>query len=342
MSVAEELARTGEDDVTLMGSGPVLSNRSYRFIHVNATPRERFEKVPKFPPFRGETVYEEATFAAGMLGRFRTGDYDVTITCSYPFVNWVLRRPTYGPVRPKHVFVTQNGDWPAHSSKSEFRFFGCDGLVCTNPDYYERNRKQWNSVLIPNGTAINKFGQDFVDRARFRLPAGPPMVLMVSALIESKRVADAIRAVGLLTDVYLVCAGDGPLRDEIDSLAAHHLPGRFSRLTLDAEDMPALYRTANAFLHLSRDESFGNVYVEAMASGLPIVAQDLPRTRWIVGDDEFLCDASDASILAATVGRALAAPRRDAALIAKKVTRFGWPRIAAQYREFLMELVTRR
>ena len=84
------------------------------------------------------------------------------MTCSYPFTNWALRRPTRSARRPRHVFVTQNGDWPAyvrHSAErqSEYRFFDCDGLICINPDFFDRNKAAWNCRLIPNGVDPGRF-----------------------------------------------------------------------------------------------------------------------------------------------------------------------------------------
>ena len=118
---------------------------------------------------------------------------------------------------------------------------------------------------------------------------------MVSALIASKNVAEGIAAVAKIPDANLVVAGDGPLRHDLNKLAGELLPGRYRQLTVPAADMPALYRSADVFMHLSTDESFGNVFVEAMASGMPIVAYDTPRTRWIVGNDAFFADRSERS-----------------------------------------------
>ena len=337
LAVADACARAG-DEVTVMGAGQPRPGTSYSFRHLPAIGRERFERLPSMPVLRGDTAWEEASFAPGLALAYRPGDYDATVTCSFPFTNWVLRRPRLGGRRPAHVFVTQNGDWPATSRQSEFRSFGCDGLVCTNPDFFERNRDRWRSALIPNGIDLHRFTPGPGDRARFGLPGDRPVVLMVSALIPTKRVADGVRAVAALPDAHLVVAGDGALRDEVDALAARMLPGRFSRLAVAPADMPALYRSADVFLHLSLLESFGNVFVEAMASGLPIVGHDTPRLRWIVGDDEPLVDTERPETVTAALAGALAAAPSAAADPAR-AERFGWDRIGAAYRDFIAGLV---
>lgn len=340
-SVATELANMG-NEVTLIGSGEHREGKPYRFLHAGSIKRESFERWPTFPPFRSETVYEEASFVPGLLHQYRPAEYDVTVTCSYPFTNWALRRPNFGGTRPAHVFITQNGDWPAHSQSAEYGQFGCEGLVCTNPDYYERNAQRWNCALIPNGIDVNRFKPGAAERAKFGLPADVPVILMVSALIPTKRVPDGIRAVSRLPKAHLLVAGDGPLRDEVSRLSEVLLPGRFTRVSVAAHEMPELYRSADVFLHLSKEESFGNVFVEAMGCGLPIVGHDISRLRWIVGDEEYLADTTDLDATAAAIGRALESPETLRAARVTRAADFSWTSIARKYHSFFEEILARR
>jgi glycosyltransferase involved in cell wall biosynthesis len=236
------------------------------------------------------------------------------------------------------VFITQNGDWPAFSDNAEFRFFDCDGLVCTNPDYFERNRVRYRASLIPNGVDLERFRPGLPERARFGLPESGPLVLMVSALIASKNVGEGIAAVAQIPGANLVVAGDGPMRNELQKLAEELLPGRYRQLTVPAADMPALYRSADAFMHLSIDESFGNVFVEAMASGLPVVAYDTPRTHWIVGDCAFFADPAKPESITAAIGAALQRKSGEAAM-RERAQQFGWSAIATRYEKFFSELL---
>jgi glycosyltransferase involved in cell wall biosynthesis len=336
LSVARELADTG-DDVTVVGSGPPRSGESYRYIRVAAVRRERFERFPTLPPFRSETAWEDATFALNLVRGVSLGKYDVTVTCSFPFTHWALRRSGRGG--PANIFVTQNGDWPAFNDTAEYRFFSCDGLVCTNPDYMIRNAERWNCALIANGVDLARFKAGDPCRSRFGLPEGRPIILMVSALIDSKRVLDGIRSVARRPDAHLVVAGDGPLRQQVSTLARDLLPNRFSLLSLSADEMPDLYRSADVFLHLSLLESFGNVFLEAWASGLPVVAHDSDRLRWIFGRRHFLCDTENPTELDAALTRALSANRtgcRDG------VERYSWSKIADQYRAFIDATMRKR
>ena len=330
ISVARELARLG-NEVTLIGSGPPRPEEPYQYLEVPAVSRTKFEAWPSLPALRNDTSWEEATFVPGLLAKYRPSDFDITATCAFPWTHWALRRPVLGGRTPRHVFITQNGDWPAFSQKAEFRFFGCDGLICTNPDYLERNSGRYRCALIPNGVDLDRFHPGPPERERLGLPTGP-IVLMVSALIPSKNVTKGIEAVARVPDATLVVAGDGPIRDEIHKLAAELLPGRFRQMSLPAADMPALYRSADAFMHLSVDESFGNVFVEALASGLPIIAYDMQRTRWIIGNGGYFAATQAVEDLSAAIADALQAGRRASA--DARAHSFSWNSVGRQYGDF--------
>jgi glycosyltransferase involved in cell wall biosynthesis len=341
LSVAEELGRRGHD-VTLFGSGQERPGKSYRFEHVGCIRRELFERWPRIPMFRDETSYEELTFAAALLSKFRPREFDIVGGCSYPFVNWLLRRPVLGGQQPKYVFITQNGDHPARAGNREYRFFGCDGLVCINPDFYAANKERWNCTLIPNGVNLTAFRAGRANRKALSLPDNKILVLMVSALIESKRVDKAIEAVSQLDGVHLVVAGDGPERDKITALAQKLLPQRFTRITLAPTGMPSLYHSCDVFLHMSKAEAFGNVYIEALACGLPVVAHDIPRHRWVVGETGFFADTDNTDLTAAALKLALAAPDGERAKRSQWVTKYDWPLIADQYEIFFQSLLEAR
>jgi glycosyltransferase involved in cell wall biosynthesis len=163
---------------------------------------------------------------------------------------------------------------------------------------------------------------------------------MVSALISSKRVGTGIEAVSHIPGAYLAVAGDGPLRQEIDAVAAELLPGRFSRLSVAPEDMPSLYRSASVYLHLSKVEPSSLAFLEALACGLPVVAHDSPQLRYIAGDDEFLLDTEDPKAVARQIELARDTPPTQAQNRSMKAAAFSWMNIAAKYRTFLQEVVS--
>ena len=379
--VATHAAANPNFDVTLFGSGPARPNQPYHYRKLHGLPRECFEKFPKLPYVRDHYMWEELAHAPSLYFNHRPRDYDITVTCGYPYSNMLLRRGRkYHPFdklragRPKHIFITQNGDWMVQAKNAEYKHFGCDGLVCTNPEYYNRHKNNYPCALIPNGVDTRRFhprntgilpvqadrnnqdlsflesesnqhGQDARDtttliREQFNLPRNTPIILIVSALIPSKKVPDAIRAVANLPDAHLVIAGDGEQRSEVDSLANTLLKNRFTSLTLPREKMPDLYRSADVLLHMSQDEPFGNIYIEALATGLPIVAHQTPATQWILEDQANLIDTSDLQAVTRALQAALTqnTPAQTIARRALAEKRFSWPAVARQYCDFFQHV----
>jgi glycosyltransferase involved in cell wall biosynthesis len=189
---------------------------------------------------------------------------------------------------------------------------------------------------------LNRFKPGRSSRQELGLPLTGKIVLMVSAMDPSKHIDEAIEAVSRLEDATLVVAGDGPIRSALQKLAAEKLGERYRQIQLPSSEMPRLYRSADAFLHLSRTESFGNVYVEALASGLPVVAIESPHTRWILGNDAYFVSPGDYEAISEKIRSALQVGEEQKRLFASRARRFGCAETASKYREFLNETVVRK
>lgn len=328
-------------EVTLMGTGDPIPDRPYKYIQGKKKPRTYFESFPKFPPLRSEYRWEEMSFMPSIFKKVKAANFDITVTCSYPFVNWGLRM-NRRKKKPLHVYISENGDWAAHANHREYRYFGCEGLVCTNPEYYERNRERWPSTLIPNGVLTDQFTPGPSEKETFGIPADAQAVCMVSALIDSKYAMNGVRAVAELEGVYLLLAGDGPLREECDALGKELLGDRYHRITVPMAKMPSVYRSGDLFLHLSRDEAFGNIYIEAVACGKTVVAHDTPTTRWILGETGVFLDTANHGALVNVLKDKLVHPDSQELLDQARnalVSRFDWSVVCKQYAEYFRELL---
>jgi phosphatidylinositol alpha 1,6-mannosyltransferase len=112
---------------------------------------------------------------------------------------------------------------------------------------------------------------------RARLSDGHPdalLLLYVGRVSHEKRVAwllDALRAARQVNPAArLVIAGDGPARAQLHAQAAG-LPVHFAGY-LHGHDLACAYAACDMFVFPSANETFGNVALEAMASGLPVIA----------------------------------------------------------------------
>jgi phosphatidylinositol alpha-mannosyltransferase len=162
-----------------------------------------------------------------------------------------------------------------------------------------------DAVVIPNGIEFD----DFADRRQLR--AGHPRLIFLGRLDEPRKGLDVLlAAVPLIMktwpDLEVIVAGQGsrPLPEWCRSLGM-----------ISAESKIALLGSADVFVapHLAR-ESFGIVLLEAMASGVPIVASELPSfldvlaSRQDEGRLGEVFTAGDPGALAASVLRVLAQP----------------------------------
>ncbi|MDX2036743.1 MAG: glycosyltransferase family 4 protein [Isosphaeraceae bacterium] len=346
IELARALSSFPQTVVELFGSG--RDGVGDQHIHeIPCINRSRFERWPKLPTLRGDTYYEELSWVLRLSARrsFRPGDFDIAVTCCYPWINWFLQDAARRG-GPKQIFVTQNGDWPCLRKNREYRWFNCDGLVCTNPEYYERQRTAYRATLIPNGVDPEVFRprssteDGYLDE---RIPRDRPVVLLAAALTPTKRVLDGIRVTSMVEGAFALIVGDGPERREVAHLADQRLPGRHLLLgSVPREQMPSIFRRADAFLHMSREEPFGIVYLEAAATGLPIVAFGGPNPRWILGDAALYSETADLEATALTLRKALSPDvRADLGAAARRrvVDGWTWNLQAERYREFFEEVL---
>ena len=149
-------------------------------------------------------------------------------------------------------------------------------------------------------------------RARFGLPDRPTM-LFVGRLDEEKRVDELVRAVARTSDVQLVLAGQGAHRERAEELArSEGVADRVRFLGFVAHgDLPDVYRCADVFTIAGIAELQSIATLEAMASGLPVVAADAMALPHLVeeGRNGYLYEPGDPDALADRVESVLTTER---------------------------------
>lgn len=199
--------------------------------------------------------------------------------------------------------------------------------------------KQWawgtRVIKIPNGVDTEKFNPK---GNRFNFILETPVILSVGALVWYKHHERTIEALSILSRGSLVLVGEGPERNKLETMGRKLLGARFKILHVDYKDLPSFYRGANLFVLPSWEkEAFGIVYLEAMATGLGVVAPDNASRREIIGDAGIFVDVSDTKKYADAIERALGMSWRQKAL--KQSEKFSWEKIAKQYEEAFEKLI---
>jgi len=119
-----------------------------------------------------------------------------------------------------------------------------------------------------------------------------PTFVTASSLAEAKGIGTAVQAMGYLVDEYpksqLVICGDGPLRAELEALAADVAPDAVQfRGRVDIDSVYGAMAGATATLFPSVwDEPFGRVTVESMMLGTPVVGSDVGGIAEVIDDGE--------------------------------------------------------
>ena len=111
-------------------------------------------------------------------------------------------------------------------------------------------------------------------------------------------------------DVRLVIVGDGPYREEMERELAGQ-PVLFTGVLRD-EALAEAYASADLFVFPSTTDTFGNVVLEAQASGLPVIVSDMggPMENIEPGETGLIVRGRDAGALAKAVLEMCADPER--------------------------------
>jgi glycosyltransferase involved in cell wall biosynthesis len=158
------------------------------------------------------------------------------------------------------------------------------------------------------------------DSARFMASSAsrdvPPTLLTVGRLQEHKNQAATLRAASRQSgEVQVRLIGRGPELQRLQQLAKSLAVTCRIETQLDDFGVADAYRRARVAVCPSRFEGFGLTPVEAIASGTPVAASDIPPHREFVGTAARLFPVDDESALTEEITRALADQPPDPAAV---------------------------
>lgn len=192
--------------------------------------------------------------------------------------------------------------------------------------------------IIPNGVDLDLYSSP--ERSW-----QPPLILSVGRLVHQKGFDLGIRALARLKhlDWQWMIAGDGPEMHALKALA--HEQGISHRVTFlgwqSRQELIQCYKQSNLFLFPSRHEGMPNAVLEAMASGLPVIASRIAGNEELVVDQKTgrLVESENLDALVSALQEMIQNPSRAQQMGAASRQRveesYGWENTARQYAALL-------
>jgi len=212
--------------------------------------------------------------------------------------------------------------------KKQIKYF-----TLKNTDHFISHTDKAKNALIKEGIDNNKISMirlgidltrfkpkiDKTTRLRNFVKKNNITLLFVGRLVEEKGILDLYKAFKKIShfakasrdkqNIKLKIIGDGPLKNKIQYLInKDKLTNSVSLEIKDYKEMSQVYQKADIFVLPAKrtktwEEQYGMVLVEAMASGLPIVAYNTGAIAEIVEDAGILIREGDSEKLVTTINR---------------------------------------
>lgn len=227
---------------------------------------------------------EGESFAWGALPQLLAGNFDVIHCLEQEVCNTLYDVRHLFSKTPK--FLWSNGG--AIPAKRQPR---CD-FVQEHTDFNLARSNRDKAFVIPHGVDVSLFhpgvASDF--RKQHGIPDDAFVVISVGTICYwHKRMDYVIREVAAVPDIWLVIVGQVcPDTAAIKALGKELMGDRIVFTSLPRDKLPEAYAAADIFVLGSLFETFGIVYIEAMAMGLPVICTNHPNQRSIVQQGIFI------------------------------------------------------
>lgn len=160
-------------------------------------------------------------------------------------------------------------------------------------------------------------------RAAFGIPPDAPLFLFVGSGFERKGLKATLNAMADLPEAahLLVVGKDKQMKFFVRQAAARGMAGRV-HFTGGQNDVKPFYGAADAFVFPTLYEPFGNVLLEALACGLPVITSTRSGAAELIRDGEngFVCDPLDLPQLTGAMQKLLSTSFRQQAALNARAT----------------------
>ena len=248
-----------------------------------------------------------------LVGLLRS--YDLVHVHLFPAQLWAILAAKIGRRRPLMIY-TEHNTWTRRRDMPWLRradawLYEQYGHVICNSEATAASLQKWapgltvpTSVIL-NGIPLERFAQALP--AEIAAPRqGATRLVAVARLDPQKDHATLFRALVSVPQAQLLLVGDGPLRRQLEQLAAELGIGERVFFLGWRSDVPEILKASDIFVHSTHSDGFGIAACEAMAAGLPVIASDVPGLSYVLGDSAVLVPQSDPTALADALRRVIA------------------------------------
>ncbi len=256
-----------------------------------------------------------------------------------------------------HGFHFYNGapllNWMIYYPAEKFLSRFTDGLITINQEDYRRAQKfhAGKTILIPGvGIDLDKFQKKEPTRQEIRNKLGIPerkiILMSVGELTKRKNHMAVIEALACLKEydiLYVVC-GDGPMKARLRARAEELGVRERVKLLGFRKDIAELHKMADIFVFPSLQEGLPVALMEAMASGLPIVASRIRGNEDLIQNNRggYLVKAQDSKQLAEAISRMIKNPEQRDKMEKRNleiIKHYGQNAVLQKMKEFFNEIV---
>jgi len=289
----------------------------------------KFRDDIKIPWRNGRAYLESWYFGEYVYRHLHNGRYDLVLNnAGFPCSYWCnkIRKKTGVP-----FIVFERGGGREEGINN---WFNPDKIVYLTEYSYDKSR-YCKKAYLPVGIDTEAY-QKKRTPPFFMEELEHPVFLSTSALVGFKRIPLVIDAVSMFGRGTLLQTSDGNLKGEICKYGIQELGDRFQYVGKVSSDvLMGFYQHSDYFLSASEHEAFGIVYLEAMASGLPVISQEDERRREIIGAGGYLLDCKD-TLFFADVLKHLC--KKDFSPL-EQVKQFDWKVLKPRYVKVMEEVV---
>jgi len=204
-----------------------------------------------------------------------------------------------GKAAPKIVAARRVSFPPKSHRLNRWKYARPDRIVCVSDKVAEVMREfgtvEARLTVVHSAVDLARVNVDPLPRAEMGVPEHVPLVVSAGSLVGHKDHANLLDAFAAahktIPDLWLVIAGDGPLRADLEKRAAHLGIASRVRFLGQRKDAPRVIRAGTVYVSSSWSEGLGTSILEALAAGTPVVATRAGgagemvfpgRTGWLV------------------------------------------------------------